>query len=86
MITGAAQANCAILVIDSLPGGFERGWSGYQATCKEHALLVRSLGVNQCIVAVNKLEKVLWSQTRFNEIVGLLQPYLISVGFKADDI
>ena len=29
MITGAAQANCAILVIDSLQGGFERGWQGY---------------------------------------------------------
>lgn len=26
MITGAAQANCAILVIDSQPGQFERGW------------------------------------------------------------
>ena len=29
MITGAAQANCAILVIDSLPGAFERGWNGF---------------------------------------------------------
>ena len=29
MITGTAQANCAILVIDSLPGAFERGWQGF---------------------------------------------------------
>lgn len=29
MITGAAQANCAILVIDSMPTQFERGWNGY---------------------------------------------------------
>jgi len=29
MITGAAQANCGILVIDSQPQQFERGWQGY---------------------------------------------------------
>ena len=58
MITGAAQANCGILCIDSMTTQFERGWIGYQGTTKEHAILARSLGVNQLIVAINKLEKL----------------------------
>lgn len=45
MITGAAQANCAILVLDCLTSAFERGWTGFQGTTKEHAILARSLGV-----------------------------------------
>lgn len=86
MITGAAQANSAILVIDSMPTQFERGWNGFQGTSMEHAALARSLGCNQMIVAINKLEKVLWNQERYDYIVDLLYPYLISVGFKKDDI
>lgn len=47
MITGAAQANCGLLLIDVGPGAFERGWqvSQHSGTTKEHALLARSLGV-----------------------------------------
>jgi len=44
MITGASNASVAMLVIDCCPGGFERGWQGYQATCQEHATLARTLG------------------------------------------
>jgi len=46
MIKGAAQANCALLCIDSNTTAFERGWEGYHATTKEHALLARSLGAS----------------------------------------
>ena len=56
MITGAAQANCGILVIDTKPSQFERGWEGARATCKEHAMLARSLGVTQLVVAMNKMD------------------------------
>ena len=43
MISGAAQADCAVLVIDGHTGGFERGWVG--GSTKDHAILARSLGV-----------------------------------------
>jgi elongation factor 1 alpha-like protein len=87
MITGAAQANCGILVIDSMVGGFERSWdAGTQATCKEHAILARSMGVTQMIVAINKLEMTDWSQERFDFCKGVLKPYLTSIGFKANDL
>jgi elongation factor 1 alpha-like protein len=69
-----------------LPTQFERSWNGYQGTTKEHALLARSLGVTQIIVAVNKLEKILWNKERYDYIEGLIRPYLVSVGFKQEDI
>lgn len=56
MICGAANANAAILVIDAVSSAFERGWDGYHATTKEHAILARSQGVSQIIVAINKME------------------------------
>lgn len=62
MITGAAQASCGILVVDAAPGGFERSWDGLHTTAKEHAILARSLGVTQLIVAINKLEGHNWEE------------------------
>ena len=47
------QADCAVLVIDSTPGGFEAGISKDGQT-REHALLAFTLGVKQMIVALNK--------------------------------
>lgn len=57
MISGAAQADVAILVVDGASGAFEKGFEGGGQT-REHALLVRSLGVQQVVVAVNKLDAV----------------------------
>jgi elongation factor 1 alpha-like protein len=49
MITGAAQADVAILVVDSTRGEFETGFESGGQT-REHALLVRSLGMNMAQV------------------------------------
>jgi elongation factor 1 alpha-like protein len=57
MISGAAQADCALLVVDAATGEFEAGFDRGGQT-REHLLLVRSLGVSQVIVAVNKLDQV----------------------------
>ena len=48
------QADCAVLVIDSSPGGFEAGFSAGGQT-REHALLAYTLGVKQMIVCLNKV-------------------------------
>ena len=47
--------------------------------CQEHAVLARSLGVTQLIVAVNKMDVVAWSKTRYLEIRDLLLPFLKQV-------
>lgn len=85
MITGAAQADVAILVVGSSTGEFESGFESGGQT-REHALLVRSLGVTQLIVAVNKLDTVGWSEARYNHVVGKLKHFLKQAGFKDSDV
>ncbi|OMJ26671.1 HBS1-like protein, partial [Smittium culicis] len=85
MISGASQADAAILVIDSTVGSFESGFDGDGQT-REHSMLVRSLGVKSLIVAVNKLEKSDWSFERFEEIRAKLTPFLVTCGFLKSDI
>lgn len=57
MISGASQADCALLVVDAATGEFEAGFDRGGQT-REHLVLVRSLGVTQVIVAINKLDQV----------------------------
>jgi elongation factor 1 alpha-like protein len=85
MITGAAQADAAILVVPATKGEFEGGF-GEDGQIREHAVLARSLGVSQLILAVNKLDTTGWSSARYNEIVSQMLPYLKSVGYKEKDL
>jgi elongation factor 1 alpha-like protein len=57
MIAGATQADFALLVVDAAVGAFEAGVTAKGQT-REHALLVRSLGVQRLVVVVNKLDMV----------------------------
>jgi len=81
MITGTSQADVAILVIDSAPGGFEGGWAAEGQT-KEHALLAFTLGVKQMIVALNKMDSCEYSESRYNDIKEEVSNYLKKVGYK----
>ncbi|MCJ1465232.1 Hsp70 suppressor, GTPase facilitates ribosomal subunit dissociation [Pseudocyphellaria aurata] len=83
MIAGASQADFAVLVIDASTGSFE---SGLKGQTKEHALLVRSIGVARLIVAVNKLDTVDWSEDRFLEISTQVSAFLTAAGFLAKNV
>lgn len=90
MITGATQADSAILVINSVTGEFEVGMKSGNQTV-EHALLAKSLGIQQIIVAVNKMDmefnKREWSEERFKDICEKMTLFLTKqVGFKEPDI
>ncbi|TVY53590.1 HBS1-like protein, partial [Lachnellula suecica] len=83
MIAGASQADFAVLVIDASTGSFE---SGLKGQTKEHALLVRSMGVQRLIIAVNKLDTMSWSQDRFTEISTQVSSFLTTAGFLPKNI
>ncbi|KAK6385972.1 hypothetical protein LTS17_001545 [Exophiala oligosperma] len=83
MIAGASQADFAVLVIDASTGNFE---SGLRGQTKEHALLVRSIGVQRIIVAVNKMDVADWSQARFEEIRQQMSGFLTSAGFQPQNV
>lgn len=85
MISGAGQADVALLVVDATRGEFETGFD-FGGQTREHALLVRSLGVTQLAVAINKLDTVSWSQDRFSEIEKKLRAFLKQAGFKDSDV
>lgn len=83
MITGAAQADYAILVIDATH--FDSTFiSGGQT--KEHAYIVKSLGVQTIIVAVNKMDIIDWSSEAFETIKNKLNYYLFGIGFLEGNI
>ena len=86
-ITGITQADVAVLVVDATAGEFEMGLTGGGQT-REHAHLIRSAGVSQLVVAVNKMDghTVGWDGARFAAIVGTLAPFLIAAGFKPDSV
>ncbi|MCQ2816269.1 MAG: GTP-binding protein [archaeon] len=85
MISGAAAADAALLIIDSGKSAFDSGFfSGGQT--REHAILAKTLGVKQIIVCVNKLELFNWQKERFDYIQSQVKSFLLSIGFEDKDI
>lgn len=85
MITGAAAADVALLVIDATKGEFEAGFESGGQT-REHTMLVRSLGVSTIAVVINKLDNVTWSKERYDEICSKMKVFLKQTGFKECDV
>ncbi|KAK4792489.1 hypothetical protein SAY86_022924 [Trapa natans] len=86
MISGATQADSAILVIDASVGSFEAGVNPTKGQTREHAQLIRSFGVDQLIVAINKMDVVEYSKDRYEMIKQQLGTFLRSCGFKDSSI
>ena len=78
MITGASQADAAILVVAAN--------DGLMTQTKEHVFLSRTLGVNQMVVAVNKMDTIAYDEAKFNKIKEDAVKLLQSVGYKTDEI
>ncbi|EIW61427.1 eukaryotic polypeptide chain release factor 3 [Trametes versicolor FP-101664 SS1] len=82
MISGAAQADIAILVISARKGEFETGFEKGGQT-REHIMLVKTAGVSKVIVVINKMDEptVQWSKVRYDEIKDKLTPFIKAAGF-----
>nr|XP_016438609.1 PREDICTED: HBS1-like protein [Nicotiana tabacum] len=86
MISGATQADAAILVIDASIGAFEAGIDVTGGQTREHALLIKSFGVDQIIIAINKMDAVGYSKERFDTIKNQLGSFLRSCKFKDSSV
>jgi elongation factor 1-alpha len=87
MITGASQADAAVLFVSAKKGEFEAG-IGPGGQTREHAFLAFTLGVRQIIVAVNKMDDITvnWNKERYEEIKNEVTRMLKMVGFKVDKV
>jgi elongation factor 1-alpha len=87
MVTGASQADGAILMISAKRGEYEAGTNPGGQT-REHAFLAKTLGVNQIVVAINKMDdaSVNWEQTRYEEVKDGVSRLLKQVGYDASKI
>ena len=85
MITGASQADAAVLFVSAKKGEFEAG-IGPGGQTREHAFLAFTLGVRQVVVAVNKMDDITveWSKERYEEIKNEVTRMLKMVGFKVE--
>ncbi|MFP5469209.1 MAG: adenylyl-sulfate kinase [Alphaproteobacteria bacterium] len=72
MITGAAQSDAALLIIDAVEGVREQS--------RRHGYLLHLLGIRQVAVAINKMDLVNYSEARFNEIATEYRAYLTGLG------
>jgi len=80
MITGASQADAAVLIVSANTG------DGVQAQTEEHVFLARTLGVEQLIVGINKMDMAKYEEKRFNEVKEQVSKLLKSVGYNPEKV
>lgn len=78
MITGASQADAAVLVVSVK--------DGIQPQTKEHAFLVKVLGINQLVVLLNKMDAVGYDQAKCNAVHEEVKKLLAGMGYKIENV
>ncbi len=77
MITGASQADAAVLVVAAD--------DGVMPQTKEHIFLSKTLGINQLIIAINKMDVVDYSEDKYNEVKDAVSALIKSIGYKPSE-
>ncbi|OLZ39836.1 elongation factor 1-alpha [Natrinema saccharevitans] len=77
MITGASQADNAVLVVAAD--------DGVAPQTQEHVFLARTLGIDELIIGINKMDIVDYEESTFNEVVEEVNQLLKQVQFQTDD-
>jgi len=95
MISGASQADVALLMVPANKGGFETSIAKgnhkkgeIQGQTRQHARLCHLLGIEQLIVGINKMDdpSVGWSEDRYKEIQTEVDKMLTKIGYKTKKI
>lgn len=78
MITGASQADAAFLTVAAK--------EGVQPQTKEHVWLLRTMGVRQIAVLVNKMDTVDYKEDAYNKVKTDVSVILKQAGYKLDEV
>ncbi|MFH1771131.1 MAG: translation elongation factor EF-1 subunit alpha [archaeon] len=78
MITGASQADAGVIVVAAN--------DGIMAQTKEHLFLSRTLGVNQLIVAINKMDMKSYDQAVYDKIKADMTTLMKTVGYNPAEV
>ncbi len=78
MVTGAARADAALIIIDAS--------EGVQEQTRRHGYLLRLIGVRQVVVVVNKMDLVDYSQAIFDKVSSDYRQFLAGLGVEAQFI
>ncbi|MBN2251724.1 MAG: translation elongation factor EF-1 subunit alpha [Candidatus Altiarchaeota archaeon] len=78
MITGASQADAAVLVVSAK--------DGVQPQTKEHSFLSKTLGVKQLIVVLNKMDAVNYEEAQYNKVKDEVSKLLSGIGYKMAEV
>jgi len=76
MITGASQADAAVLVVSAK--------EGIQPQTKEHAFLAKVLGIQQMVVGINKMDNIGYDRVKFEDLKAQLMTLLKNIGYKTE--
>ncbi|MBE0535090.1 MAG: 50S ribosome-binding GTPase [Phycisphaerae bacterium] len=76
MITGASQAEAAVLIVDAAEGVKEQ--------TKRHSYMLSLLGLRQVVVALNKMDLVEYSEQRFAALCDEVREWLASIGIQPE--
>jgi bifunctional enzyme CysN/CysC len=72
MITGASQADAALLLVDAV--------EGVRDQTRRHGYLLHLLGIRQVAVVINKMDRVDFDEQRFRDIEAEISMHLINLG------
>jgi bifunctional enzyme CysN/CysC len=72
MVTGASTADLAVILIDARKGVLTQ--------TRRHSYLAHLMGIRHLVLAVNKMDLVGWSQSRFDEIVADYRAFAAGIG------
>jgi sulfate adenylyltransferase large subunit/thioredoxin-dependent adenylylsulfate APS reductase len=78
MITGAAQADAALLIVDAA--------EGVRDQTRRHGYLLHLLGIHQVAVVINKMDRVGFDQNRFHDLEAEIAAHLAGFGLTATAI
>jgi len=75
MITGASQAEAAVIIIDAK--------EGVQEQTKRHGYILSLLGLSQVVAVINKMDLVEYDQKRFNAVKAQVEDFLKSINVQS---